>query len=499
MKKLTAMLLALLMMALPVMGMAASPAEMIEGAAAAGQPVHTAITFDAGTIPGLDAETAEIVNDVIEALGFTTDTQENQTNFAVQLSGKDVLTLAWATEGEDTYINSNLLGGTIAFNATEGDVIIDYLLKMAVDADMFTESDVAEMKQAIEQVKAQVNTQVEAIDLESIDTAALLAAIEEIMQKVTVGEVTQQPKNSDPAASMITVKLTGEDVAKVYKVIFDVLKNVPQFTQALESADLTMNGEKVSAEEMIAKLPELADQIGSMVQGEIPVEIYLDEAGEPVYGIMSMTMKAEDEEGKEETITMDMDFARRTVDAGVTYAVTVRAEDANDEGVSITVDVLMTEELETTNVGIASIENGVSEPVITVSVLLEKDYGETESDESMIVDVVVTDSDSGEEVSFKIEMDSEAEVLAEGGVLYEAEMALYILGMEEELFTINVEQLSGTAVDSIVTADAVRPGAMTEDEVAEYVNGDVMNAMMNTLMGLVQNLPASVLSLLMAE
>lgn len=492
MKKFTAVLLALLMMALPVLGMAASPAEMIEGAAAAGQPIHTAVTFDSGTIPGLDAETAAIFNDVIDALGFTTDTQENQTNFAMQLSGTDVLTLAWATEGEDTYINSNLLGGTIAFNATEGDVIIDHLLKMAVDADMLTESDVAEVKQLIEQLKTEMNTQVEAIDLENIDMTALLTVVEELMQKVTTGEVTQQPKNSDPAATVITMKLTGEDITKVYKVIFDVMKNVPQFTQALESASLTMNGEKVTADEMIAKLPELADQIGAMVQGEIPVEIYLDEAGEPVYGIMSMTMKAEDE-----TITMDMDFARRTVNEGVTYAVTIRAEDANDEGVSITADVLETEALTTANVGIASIKNGVSEPVITVSVLLNKNYGETKSEENMIVDVVVTDSDSGEEISFKIDMDSEAEVLADGGVQYEAEMDLYILGMEEELFTIEVEQLSGKAVDSIVTADAVRPGTMTEDEVAQYVNNDVMNALMNALMGLVQNLPASVLSLVM--
>ena len=492
MKKFTAVLLALLMMALPVLGMAASPAEMIEGAAAAGQPIHTAVTFDSGTIPGLDAETAAIFNDVIDALGFTTDTQENQTNFAMQLSGTDVLTLAWATEGEDTYINSNLLGGTIAFNATEGDVIIDHLLKMAVDADMLTEGDVAEVKQLIEQLKTEMNTQVEAIDLENIDMTALLTVVEELMGKVTTGEVTQQPKNSDPAATVITMKLTGEDITKVYKVIFDVMKNVPQFTQALESASLTMNGEKVTADEMIAKLPELADQIGAMVQGEIPVEIYLDEAGEPVYGIMSMTMKAEDE-----TITMDMDFARRTVNEGVTYAVTIRAEDANDEGVSITADVLETEALTTANVGIASIKNGVSEPVITVSVLLNKNYGETKSEENMIVDVVVTDSDSGEEISFKIDMDSEAEVLADGGVQYEAEMDLYILGMEEELFTIEVEQLSGKAVDSIVTADAVRPGTMTEDEVAQYVNNDVMNALMNALMGLVQNLPASVLSLVM--
>lgn len=492
MKKFTAVLLALLMMALPVLGMAASPAEMIEGAAAAGQPIHTAVTFDSGTIPGLDAETAAIFNDVIDALGFTTDTQENQTNFAMQLSGTDVLTLAWATEGEDTYINSNLLGGTIAFNATEGDVIIDHLLKMAVDADMLTESDVAEVKQLIEQLKTEMNTQVEAIDLENIDMTALLTVVEELMGKVTTGEVTQQPKNSDPAATVITMKLTGEDITKVYKVIFDVMKNVPQFTQALESASLTMDGEKVTADEMIAKLPELADQIGAMVQGEIPVEIYLDEAGEPVYGIMSMTMKAEDE-----TITMDMDFARRTVNEGVTYAVTIRAEDANDEGVSITADVLETEALTTANVGVASIKNGVSEPVITVSVLLNKNYGETKSEENMIVDVVVTDSDSGEEISFKIDMDSEAEVLADGGVQYEAEMDLYILGMEEELFTIEVEQLSGKAVDSIVTADAVRPGTMTEDEVAQYVNNDVMNALMNALMGLVQNLPASVLSLVM--
>ena len=495
MRKITAMLLALLLLALPVMGMAASPAEMIEGAAAAGQPIHTAITFEAGTIPGLDAETAAIFNDIINALGITTDIQENQTSFALQLSGEDALTLAWATEGEDTYINSNLLGGTIAFNATEGDAIIDRLLALAVEAEMFTERDVAEVKEALAQVAEQANVQVEAIDLENIDMTALLTVVEELMQKVTVGEVTQQPKNSDPAASVITMKLTGEDIAKVYKVIFDVMKNVPQFTQMLESADLTMNGEKVTAEEMIAKLPELADQIGAMVQGEIPVEIYLDEAGEPVYGIMSMTMKAEDEEGKEEAITMDMDFARRTVNEGVTYAVTIRAEDTKDEGVSITADVLETEKLTTTNVGIASIENGVSAPVITVSVLVNKNYGETESEEDMIVDVVITDDE--EEVSFKLDIESEAKKISDAEVAYESEIELYVLGLEEELFTINVDQLSGKAVDSIVTADAVRPGAMTDDAFATYVNEDVMGALMNALMGLVQNLPSSVLNLFM--
>ena len=491
MKKLTAMLLALVMLALPVLGLAESPAEMLDAAVEAGRPLKTNIQFNWGSFPGMDEETATIINDLVDAIGIVCAEQEGQVDFALQLTGTDVLTFAAAGKDEDTYISSNLLGGTIAFNDAEGQVLLDYLMNLAVASGMMTESDLAEVKTAIEQAAGQVTAQAAEVNLEDLDLTGLMTIVTELAAKVQAAEVTQQPKNCDAAATVITMTLTGEDVTKLYNAIFDVAKNVPQFMDALATLELNMNGEAMTTEEFVAKMPELAEQIGGMIQGEIPVAIYLDSEGNPVYGTLSMTMKNEDD-----AITMEVSYARLTVNEAVTHAVNVIAKDTADEGIAVSVNVQNSDKLDTVNVGIASIAAGVAEPVITVDVKVEKEYGETESEEDTEFSVVIVDSDSKQEISFLVDVESEAKKVGED-VTCESDIDLHILGLEEELLCIKVTQTTGEAAASIVTADAVRPGQMTEEEFNTYVSEDVMNAAMTALMGLIQNLPASVLELMM--
>lgn len=496
MKKITAMLLALVMLALPMLGLAESPSEMLEAAVAAGRPLRVEGQLSYGSFPGMDEETAALVNDVVDAIGFTYTAQEDQGSFALKLSGNDVLTFAAATEGEDTYINSNLLGGTVAFNEAEGKVILEYLMNLAVASGMMTESDLAEVKAALEQATAQVSASMEDVNVEDIDLTGIMTVAMELAAKVQTGEVTQQPKNCDAAASMITMTLTGEDIAKLYNAIFDALKGVPQFMDALNSMELTMDGQAVTAEEFMAKVPEFTAQMAEMVQGDIPVEIYLDEAGEMVYATAAITMKGENEDGSEQTIAMDMNYARLTVNEGVTHSASLIAKDTAGEGVSISVNVLTSEALDTVNVGIAAIADGVAEPVAVVDVKVEKEYGETESEEDAEIAVTIIDSDSKEEISFQMEIESEAKKVGED-VTYVSDIDLYIMGLEEELLCIKVTETTGAAEASIVAADAVRPGQMTEKEFGTYVSEDVLAAMQTALMGLVQNLPESVLSLMM--
>lgn len=492
MKKLTALLLALLVLALPVMGMAASPDELFNQAAE-NHAYTTNGVLTWGNTSLLDDDTQSLVKDMVDAISFTRSVQENQTDFALKLSGADVLTFSTASEDEDTYILSNLLGGTVAFNGAEGQVIVDYLMKYAVSSGMMTEADAAELKASIQQATEQTETAAADVDLSSFDTTAITAWTEKLLSSVTIEEVAQQPKNSDPAATVISFTLTGEDMTELYTLVFDALKDNEAFMAGLASANLTMNGESVTADELIARLPELAKQIGDAVQGDIPVNLYMDAEGNPVYGDVVMTMKLENE-GNTETITMGVDYARLTVADGVTHAVNLVAVDDTVTGAAFSVSVLNGEKLFTINAGIGSVTDGVTETIMGLDVNAQKDYGDTEA--KLDVDAVLTIIDDGAEIPVGIKLVKTAKLDGENAA-YEGDLDLLLLG--EKVLCLQMAAATGEAVPTIVTADAVRPGQMTEEEFNAYLENDVMLALQTALINLIQNLPTGVLSLLMGQ
>lgn len=491
MKKLTALLLALLMLALPVMGMAASPDELFTQATET-RPYKMEGKLTWGNTSLLDAETQALVKDVVDAIGFTLAGQENQTDFTLTLSGNDVLTLSTAAQGEDTYLLTNLLGGTIAFNEAEGSVILDYLMNLCVASGMMTEDDVAQAKASIQQALNQAKD-VSLTEEFSIDTAALMTWAEGFAARITTEEVTQQPKNSDPAAQVLSFTLTGEDLTQLYTILFDSLQGNPSFIAGLNSTNLTMDGQPVTAEEFYAQLPEMAKKIGDAVQGDIPVSVYGDAEGNPVYGTAAVTMKFENEEGTS-TVAMDMDYTRLTVAEGVTHAGNIVAVDENNQGAAVSVSVLAGDKLTTVNAGIGSIEAGATTPVLGLDVKAEKEYGDTESE--LALEALLTIVSEGQEITLGLDMDKETKLNGENAV-YEGDMDISFMG--EEILCIKMTAATGEAAPSIITADAVRPGQMTEEEFNTYAEETVMPALQMALVNLIQSLPESVLTLLMGQ
>ena len=92
--------------------------------------------------PGMDAAIA----DFIKALGLRVVTQGDERDIGLSMSGSDVLTLGWANSGDDTYIRSNLIGGTIVLSPVEVEPIIIRLLDMLVLMGVYPEADAAEFK-----------------------------------------------------------------------------------------------------------------------------------------------------------------------------------------------------------------------------------------------------------------------------------------------------------------------------------------------------------------
>ena len=117
----------------------------------------------------------------------------------------------------------------------------------------------------------------------------------------------------------------------------------------------------------------------------------------------------------------------------------------------------------------------------------------------MEIAVTVIDTDSGEEISFRMEVDSEAKKINDQDVAYECEMDIYIMGQEEEIFTVKAYEETGNAPESIISDAAVRVGQMTEEEFNTFLNDEVMVSLQNALVGAVQNLPSSVLMLMMQQ
>lgn len=499
MKKLFAVLLALVMMALPVLGMAASPSEMLMEAVDAGRPWSGKIAFEVGALPGLDAESMTITKDLMGALGATFTMAENKGQFALTLSGEDAINFAFEAGEEDTYLQSNLLGKkALAFNAEEGKVILGYLKNLAVEAGVMTEADFAEFEAAIAQASTQVSAQMEPVAFEEADLAGLTAFGAELVAKMQISEVTQQPRNSDTATTLVTMTLTGEDVSKFYTEIFKLAQKVPQVRQMLSAmGELSFNGEPVTVDEFMEKLPELGAQMGDMFQGDIPVEVYLDEADNVVYAVASMIAKGE-EEGKETTVAIDMDYSRLTVNNGAAHAVNVIGKDPSNNGVAITVNVLDTEKVTSVNVGVASIADGVSEPVIQVDVNVEGEYGETESEEEADVEITITDSESKEEFAFRFEAESEAKKVGDD-VVYEEEVDFYIKGVEEKILCVKLNLETGKEPAAINTSDVVRLGQMTEEQFNTFLSKDLSQNAYMALMGAMQKLPTSVLMLFVPQ
>lgn len=499
MKKLTALMLALLMLALPVMSLAASPAELLSEALEAGRPLSGKVYFEGGEMP-LDENTATMVNDMLNALSFRFDEQEGdapQSDFALALSGKDVLTFALAEKGEDYYLKSNLLGAdTVAFTGEEGVTILERFMQMLVDAGTMTQSDADELKQQLNAMMSGSTASMEEFDPASLDTSELVAYIAKIAGRAKTEEVTAQPKNCDQAKTMITFSLTGEEIAKVYELVFQMLQKndalMAQLDQMLKSANSKPATGKELMDEAIVKMNEAFTGI----EGDVPFAFYENEAGELVYATMDMAMREDQDD--DDVITVAIEYARLTVNEGVTHNVNVIAKEDGDaaDGASITVSVLAGEKRTTVDFAAAEIDDGVTQkPAMSVAFALDKDRTETTAKDQMVMDIIVVDDDTRKEAGVTIKADLAGVKDGEDATL-QADVKFFLMGAEKELFTVKVEAATGTAAPSIVSDAAVRPAPMEDAEFNAFV-GQALQSMQVVLATALQSLPTSVLQMMM--
>lgn len=495
MRKILAVLLAAVMLLMPMTGLAASPAEMLDNAWAEGKTLSTRVSFDVGNLP-LDEETATLVKDLVRAVGFrTTADPSGKTQFALTMQNQDALAVGAEPAEGRIYINTPFLSvSTMSFSAEEAKVVAERLLDMLGEASGMSQSEIAEMKAVLAagfDAGVTAGSAVsETVEMPEIDMSALMGVVAQVTASMESGAVTQQPAEScDEGVAYMKVTVTPEMVKEILTVVCDIIKTNPEAMNSLRNAGVAweLDGRQVSLEQFLDGCPaEVADELQA-TYGSIPVYVVTGAAGDVVYLDVVMTPV---NGGDVEKLV----YARKTGADAIVHNVKVLE---GSSGMQFTVADACTENETAYSVDIYEVNGGTSAKVFGARFSQKREYGDTLSYENTSLIVTLPTGDSSMPfVSVLISASVRGEVA--GGKVYadtNVSLGVDILGMD--LVSVQVNTVADdTAIPSIAGPDDVRPGAMTDAEFADFANG-CTNQMMTGLIMIMQLLPSSVLMALL--
>lgn len=553
MKKLTALLMAMLLVILPVLGSAATTGEIIDAAKEAGLATKTTVTFVPADLTAmLGTENAAIYTDLLNALGlvaYENNDANNQVGVKVTLQGKEVANFDFVRENGTAYVNTNFLGESLAVDQDEWQPLMEKLVDLMVSSDAMS---AAEGKMLKEQIAAYFSGEATAVmptasnAFEHVDwTPVTNKAMEILNAKGKISAVTEQPGTCDQAANVLTLNVNGDDIVAIYEAIANALR-----------ADVTamnyLNGELaeegMTAEDLLTGLLDGIKETMAKVEGDIPMVIYMSAAGNIVCMTFDVTMVQD-----AERIAVDFDYNRATIDSGVNHTVTLDAlidgakimdcgftyldageaslvagemiVEADGEKLTLNADAVYDEK----NLDASFKLNMTGSETVSMDVnILSK-----ETDTTTDVDVTMNVLADGEEVGLSVKIADEQVPgdtsatgkgtlqlgMSSGGVelgavaAYEAkaektadgakrdtvcDVKLSVMGMELPLLTINASTVTGQPEASIASADAIHLADYSDEQMTAY-GQQVEGTAMVALLGIMQNLPQSILMMVMGQ
>lgn len=500
MKKLLSLILALMMLMLPVLSIAEEADELYDLRAAAleaGRKVETALSIS-GLPKGLvfDEQTEEVVYALVEAIALSVTQQGDEGGVNLLIDGNSVLNLSGAASGDDLYLNSNLLGGTVVISGDEAIPLTKRLVNVLALAGLIPEDDAQGIITMIDQVEASVReeleqalasvVQVEAAPMPEVDASALTEAFAPLTGKITTEPVTMQPKNADPAANVTTLTITPDELKACIKAIPLFIKENPALVvwfeeqMAANSVNLAAEGENVNltengqlSAEFAANLDEVIAELdaATLSRKDVVIKVYTNEAGETVLAnaVYYIPLESEYDAASAEdavvmaesqiNLPMEMSYVRLTTAQGVTHTAQIILSDGastisatanaidKENGLYLAFDMLVTDEMAfgfsfdcTTNHTAA-----VRDTDTLISFYMEED------DEERATMTIAYNGDFAAE-----------------GVDYTGKETIVVSLMGMPVVTISLDHKSGDPDPSIMSGDVVRPMELNDVDFASW-------------------------------
>ena len=493
MRKMLAMLLAMLMLALPVSGMA--EADFITQATENGRMVESSTTF---TMASTGDETADgIISELLAALSINTYWQEGdapQGGLRVNMSGTDILSIDGAAANNLFYLRSDLLAGTtVAFGQDDVQPITEKLANTLVAMGMITEDNAAEMLSAMTEAAAGASNPLADVDFEAIvagfDATTVEAIITDMSERVEQADLAGLPEGSDPAIMALTITLTGEDMVKLCDAVFDALKGNAEYMALLDSM-LTVEDVNMDAGQLIDEMKTQVDAIlpEAMAEG-IPVTVYLNGDDEVVAATCQTAMKATMNDGEEpENVKVDFTYSRHTAEAQVSHSVVYVIE---GESAAVT----MTADVETMDNGDLNAAVTFKDEDTEITFAIQQARQETETEQKTGTVVAILVNEAGEQTVIQLTVDTDAKKTGDD---VEKTTAVKFSLDGNELFTATTVSKTADPVESIANADALRLAELSQEDFQGWFQ-TVLGNLQVWLMTALQSLPSSVLMMFVGQ
>ncbi len=486
MKKLFSLILALLMFALPalaetdvgVIGGADGPTAILvnadfvtaqslaEDAIAAGRRVTVEYSlpefsgFSIKELMGIDADSvgAEVlaqfesidkgIADLVGAIGLTGFTQGDESGIGLSISGKEVLSFAAALTGENAYVRSNLLGGTVVLSESDVEPLILRLIDMLTMMGAFPEEEAAAMKEQVPQLIEQFKTilaESAAVtltdeDLANMNFTAIKNCVETLAAQVENLEQIIVPRMCDPAATGVRLSIDNEEFISILKALVQFVRDNPKLmdyigvqmefpTEESIAQQWAMYGEMYKQFGMFedeaafraanTTFPELLEQLDEMLDtykaldGEFVTAMYFNEADEVVYMTSTMPLFEENETLIEKdaaaeitgtTRIINASYTRQTLPEGVSHVGNISVDEEE-----ISIDVLVKDHAAEIVVGKPATQNVILD--------LKAEWDDTTVKGSFAIGDGTADIDVKGDGTFSVNYDATDEYFKAGVVL----------------------------------------------------------------------------------
>lgn len=519
MKKLLALLTALMMLCASTAAFADSPHEMVEEAYEDGRLVTSNITATLGTVP-LDESTVAMLTDLLDILRIEISYQEGSDaafgQGTVYLGEQSALTFSgiMPEKASNFFVSTSLLGDQLLY-FTPDDLAGLYLrlIDMQLSADSsFSQESKNEILDMLQDSTQQSAIQFSANSLDDDDledayedfvdqflSSPKMAAIE---QSLTKSAVTTQGifegEDHDTAVTQSLITISKEDMTSILQAFLETVQQnefAMQIWESSFSSTFNVGEEALTPEETIAKLiAEVPQYMEVSSYDNIPVTFLLDKSGE----LVAMNILFESVDPAQSAIECRL-TNKTNLDGSSLYGVQfTQTDDSNGSGALITINYLddsKTQDQIAFNMTVFN--KGLATNEIALSYVCEKDYSKSASTDH----AVLTFTMAAEGVNEGIVANISNQATYDGTDVNKTTIIdLYNAGATEPLVTIK-EVTTSVAADDVAlpqVADAVRLGAMTEDELTQWA-ASAQIQLMTGLQTIMMALPSSVLNALMGQ
>ena len=312
-------------------------------------------------------------------------------------------------------------------------------------------------------------------------------------------------QNCPPFADLVQITFTGDDIVSLWTLVIDQIRANAQLMETI-NANVEIEG-GMTAEEALEQVKAELAAIPEVIRDDIVLEMYLDEQGEPVYAtativgtVQQSTSSGATVTGKiggsgssqetgaaAETVTMDMNYARLTLNDVVTHTANVIAKDAADT-MTMTVNVI-----DGDGHNEVRVDMGDGETSFAVNVTNDRVVAENAETGATVVNFVITDPEMSLDLNLKVDEKSQKSG-ADATAQYDVSLCLG----EQELVGMTVNAQTVAPAGAADVSNAIRLAEVSDEDFQAWFV-DVANGLQGWAVTVVQALPASVLMLLMGQ